>query len=94
MIIFGLMQCGIHDLWSHLPCVGGYQKVTSLSHHQGHTWIDYVCNIITWLIYTLAFLTVSEKCKSTSLSAIQVKNWQTTISTEEKLDISQLEKGE
>jgi hypothetical protein len=38
---------------------------------------------------------MSEKRKSTSPSAIQVKNWRETISTEEKLDvISQLEKGE
>jgi hypothetical protein len=38
---------------------------------------------------------MSEKCKSTSPSAIQVKNQRKTISTEEKLDvISQLEKGE
>ena len=34
-------------------------------------------------------------CKSTSPSAIQLKNWQKKISTEEKLDvISQSEKGE
>ena len=38
---------------------------------------------------------MSEKYKSTSPSAIQVKNRRTTISTEEKLNIiSQLEKGE
>ena len=38
---------------------------------------------------------MSEKCKSTSPSAIQVKNWPKTISIEEKLDIiSWLEKGE
>jgi hypothetical protein len=37
----------------------------------------------------------NEKCKSTSPSAIQLKNWQKTISTEEKLDvISRFEKGE
>ena len=43
----------------------------------------------------LAFLTnISEKCKSTSPSTIQVKNQQKTISNEEKLDIiSQLEQG-
>jgi hypothetical protein len=43
---------------------------------------------------TLAFLcNMSEKRKSTSPSAIQVKNQQKTISTEGKLDvISQLEK--
>ena len=38
---------------------------------------------------------MSEKRISTSPSAIQVKNWQQTISTEEKLDvISRPEKGE
>jgi len=35
----------------------------------------------------LPFVTkISEKGKSTSLSEIQLKNWQKTISTEEKLD--------
>jgi hypothetical protein len=44
----------------------------------------------------LAFLTnVSENHKAASPRAIQVKNWQKTISIEEKLDvISWLEKGE
>jgi len=38
---------------------------------------------------------MSENCKSTLPSAIQVKNWQKMINTEEKLDvISWLEKGE
>jgi hypothetical protein len=43
----------------------------------------------------LAFLTnMSDKRQSASPSAIQVKNRQKTVSTEEKLDIiSQLEKG-
>ena len=40
-------------------------------------------------------INMSGKSKSTSPSAIQVKNWQKTISTEEKLDIiCQLEKRE
>jgi len=35
----------------------------------------------------LAFVTkISKKCISTSLSEIQLKNWQKTISTEEKLN--------
>jgi hypothetical protein len=44
----------------------------------------------------LAFLTnLSEKCKSTSPSAIQVKNQRNTIGTEEKLHaISRFDKGE
>jgi hypothetical protein len=38
---------------------------------------------------------MSEKCKSTSPSEIQAKNWQKTIGTAEKLDvISQPKKGE
>jgi hypothetical protein len=36
---------------------------------------------------------MNEKCKSTSPSAIQVKNWQKTLGTEEKLHISRLQKG-
>jgi len=44
----------------------------------------------------LAFVAkMSEKCKSTSPSAIQVKNWWNTINIEEKLEeISWLEKCE
>jgi len=44
----------------------------------------------------LAFVTkMSEKCKSTPPSAVQVKSQQKKISIEEKLDIiSQLEKGD
>jgi len=44
----------------------------------------------------LAFVTkMSEKCKSTSPTPIQMKNRQKTMGTEEKLDItSQPEKGE
>ena len=38
---------------------------------------------------------MSEKVRSTSPSTIYVKNWQKTISTEDKLDvINQFEKGE
>jgi len=44
----------------------------------------------------LAFVTkMSEKCKSTPPSAVQVKSQRKKISIEEKLDIiSQLEKGD
>jgi hypothetical protein len=49
-------------------------------------------------VASTAFAFVIKMCeqhKSTSLSVIQVNNWQKTISTEEKSDIiSQLEKGE
>jgi len=42
-----------------------------------------------------SLINMNEECKSTSLSATKVKNWQKTIGTEEKLDIiSGLEKGE
>ena len=38
---------------------------------------------------------MNKKRKSTSSSATQVKNWQKTISTDDKLEVlSQLEKGE
>ena len=47
------------------------------------------------LVSSSTALALSEKQKSTSLSAIQVKTWQKTIGTEGKLDIiSWLEKGE
>jgi len=44
----------------------------------------------------LAFvIKMSGKCKARSLSAVQVQNWQKTISTEEKLDILiQLQRGQ
>jgi hypothetical protein len=41
VIIFSLTWFGIHDLWPLLSCVGGYQTVTSLLHHQSHVWIHY-----------------------------------------------------
>jgi hypothetical protein len=60
--------------------------VTSLSCHLSHVCIDYVsdikksCGSSSFLFYSIGFLTnVSEKCKSTSSSAIQVKNRQKTI---------------
>jgi len=38
---------------------------------------------------------MSEKCKSKSPSTLQVKNWQKTIDTEEKIDVmSWLDEGE
>ena len=33
-IIFGLTQCGVDDVRLHLSCVGGWQKVMSLSCHR------------------------------------------------------------
>jgi len=48
------------------------------------------------LVYSSTAFEMSEKCKSTSLHAIQMQyNWWQTTSTEEKLDTkSQLEKGD
>ena len=101
MIIFCLTWIDIDKLWLYLSCVRDYQKVTSLSCHQSRVWADYIgdnshaADIVPPSI-ALAFVTkMSEKCKSTSPSAIQVKNRPKTISTEGKLDvISWLEKGE
>jgi len=40
-------------------------------------------------------LALNEKCKSKTSSTLQVKNWQKSIGTEEKLDVmSQPDKGE
>jgi len=64
-----------------LSGVGGWQKVMSLSCHEFCEWIDCIGDIITHadhlVLYStaLASLTnMNEKCKSTGLSAIQVKN--------------------
>jgi len=68
------------------------RKRQSLSHH--HTSMDWLCwwhNHTAHVVPPPAILTfvakMSEKCKSISQSAIQVKNWQKIISTEEKLYI-------
>ena len=73
----------------------------SLSGHESHVWVDYVrdntrMTLVVCHSTALAFfIKMSRKCQGRSLSAIRVKNWQKTISTEEKLDIIiQLEKGQ
>jgi len=54
-----------------------------------------VANVIPHSTALVVVTKMSEKCKSTFPSAIQVKNHREKISTEEKLDVvSQLEKGE
>jgi hypothetical protein len=69
-----------------------------------HHVISHVCELCWWYNYgadvvpisiALAFVTkMSEKCRSTSPSAIQVKQWRKTVSIERKLHvISQIEKG-
>jgi hypothetical protein len=60
----------------------------SLSRHHLCVLIGYICAIS--LVFTsteLAFLTTSEKHKSASPSAIQIKNWQKTISIEKELSV-------
>jgi len=72
----------------------------SLLRHQSRVWIDYTGDIIiqifSFLFTAQVLLTsMSEKCTSTSKCAIQVKDQQKTISTEQKLDtIGQHEKSE
>ena len=73
------MGFGIDDMWLCQSSVGGQQKVTPLACQQSYKWIDYAADILMEPVVSsstaLAFLTnMSEKCKSTSLSAIQVKN--------------------
>jgi len=74
--------------------------VTPLSCRQSRVWIDCVGDIVVRVVYfslqQLGFwYQRSEKYKSASPHAIQLKNWQKTVGTEEKIDIiSQLEKGE
>jgi hypothetical protein len=62
--------------------------VTSLSHNQLHAWIDcvgdinHVAGVDSSSVALVFHTSISEKCKSTSSSAIPVKNWQGTIGTE------------
>jgi len=61
-------------------------------------WLRWWCNHATYVVppaTALTFVTkMSEKRRYVSPSAVQVKDWQKTVSTKEKSDvISQLEKG-
>jgi hypothetical protein len=49
-LVFSLTQFGLDKLWLHFSYVGGWQKVTSLSHHESRVWIEYVGDIIMQLI--------------------------------------------
>lgn len=49
-IIIGLTRFGTDDPWPHSSCVGGQQKVASLSRHQSRVRIDYAGNVIARLI--------------------------------------------
>ena len=70
----------------------------SLSCRQSHKWFDYIGDKLrSWYsssFNSTGFCYQNEKRKSPSPSAIQLKNWQKTISTRQKSDvISQFEKG-
>lgn len=51
-IVFRLnaMWRRLHDPWPLLSCVGGQQKVTSLSHHHPCVWIYCKGTIIMWMM--------------------------------------------
>jgi hypothetical protein len=73
--------------------VSGEQKVTSLLRHQSRVWIDYVgdnihaADVVLPSIVLAYFTTMSQKCKSASRRAIQVKNSWKIVGTDKKLDI-------
>jgi hypothetical protein len=50
-------------------------------------WCKHVAHIVAFSTALASVTSISEKCKSTSLNAIQMKNRQKTISIDEKLDI-------
>jgi hypothetical protein len=57
-------------------------------------WYNHVADIVPLSTALASGTKMSEKCKSTSSSAVWVKNGRKTISTTEKLDvIRRLEKG-
>jgi hypothetical protein len=92
VILFSLTWFGIHDLWPLLSCVGGYQTVPSLSHHVTcmdslQWWYNQAAVVVHPSSATAYVTKMSEKCKSMSPIAIQVKNRWRTISIEGKLDI-------
>ena len=58
-------------------------------------WYNHMAHVVPPSAVLAFVAKMSEKCKSSSPSAIQVKNWWKTVSIEEKLgEISWLEKGE
>ena len=67
--------------------------MTSLSRHQSCVWIYYVggnnhaADVVSSATALALVTNMRDKCKSTSLSTIQVKNQRKTTSTEEKLDL-------
>jgi len=52
-----------------------------------HWWYNHVAHLVASSTALASLINMRKKCKSTSLSAIQVENRQKTIGTEEKLDI-------
>jgi hypothetical protein len=88
--IFGIMRFGIDEMWLHLSCVRGPQKVMSLSHHQSRVgwlrwWVTQAHSSCNAPFITIGFWYENEKHKSVSPSAIPVKNLWKTISIEDKL---------
>ena len=67
--------------------------MTSLSCHQSCVWVDYVgdnihaADIVLPSIVLAYCTTMSQKCKSASPRAIQVKNSRKIVGTDKKLDI-------
>jgi hypothetical protein len=49
-IILCLIWFDIVSMWLLLSSMGRQQKMTTLSHHQSHVWIDYVSDIIMCLL--------------------------------------------
>ena len=68
--------------------------MTSLSRHQSCVWIYYVggnnhaADVVSSATALALVTNMRDKCKSTSLSTIQVKNQRKTISIEEKFDVT------
>jgi hypothetical protein len=90
VIFFGLSRFGIDDPLHHLCWRVAESDVTVTPSIMCVDWLLWWYNHVTDLVpcsMALAFVTkMSEKCKSTSCSAIQVKNRQKTVSIKEKLD--------
>jgi hypothetical protein len=89
MIIFSLKQCSRYYVVPFVLCWRLAESDVTVMPVVMH--IDYISDIITaahLVSYSaaLALITVSEKCKSMSHSAIWVKNWWPAIHNEEKLD--------
>jgi hypothetical protein len=98
-IVFSLKWFGINEMRPDFSCVWGYQKVTSMPHHQSCTdWLCWRHKHIAHVISpssALAFgMKMNETHNSTSSSRMQVENQWNKITDEEILDIiRQLQRG-